>query len=263
MVETHDANMHHAHSALPRWIDAAKLSKDYVQPVDISPPETKDAEGWFVQNGMEFSNARSYGCVRIRPQYETGLLYRDYADDVAQQYNASRRLIYLMGVEIIQRQWNMLPTHDVSQLDAGHHAEAYIPLEPPVPFNQDEQDVWFANYVHWHMSAASIVTTGNFLSNAVVVDNAFIKGHRVWTVTNHPNWIMRDVLERFSGRAWIRKQYHATLTRVRRMDRDEIPKVEGYSRPMDGEISPQWYRDNEPSDQYSIPTLRAWVSQAE
>jgi hypothetical protein len=226
---------------LERWFDEEgnKVEPEYdphAESDNCSPAEVQGAPGWYEQQGIEVSVARSNGCVRVRALYDTAIWYRDHAQEVADQCGASVRIIRMVGEALSTQEWYMLPTHEIK--GGGSFNKPYVPLQPEVPFNEAECELWKANFVRSHFTAASVIFGGNLESGKIIRKKAdgaeeIIEGHYIWTIVNSPHAIIPALAKRYQGKGWLQRKYLQMIGYAHQIDRGTMGRIAGYSKPFD------------------------------
>lgn len=234
---------------------------DLPEPVlldEISPVEVVGAGGWFEDQGLKLSLARHMGGFLIFQQHQTATYYRDHVEEISTKYGASPRLITMLANAILAHEWNMLPTHTI--LGAGNFARPYTPINPPVPFNEQEKALWEKNWFDFHSTGEFLVST-KLHPRPLVVDGDN-RDHRddgpmMWVKTNSPDAVIPELATRMSKPFWLRDQYSAILRLARDIDAGRKTPIFGYQSPeqVGGETSMEWYAAVEPSNVTKRPRL--------
>lgn len=244
---------------LERWFNeegaAIPVTPDPVPEGDnVSPPEVIGAEGWYTQQGIEVSVARSNGCVKIRKKMDTGAWYRDHAAEVAKKFGASERIICMMGFDLVEPEWYMLPTHDISGMAAEKFRVPYTPLLPEVPFNDAEKALFADNFKRFHFSKGALVGATFQCHTLANPDGSEIDGHAVWTSTNHPQEIIPKLAAMYASTGMLKRKYHQTLGLAHLIDAGQRARVPGYSKLPDP--SRAYRKALEPTAVLNMPPLQ-------
>lgn len=234
-------------------VGGGHTDEDDAAPVfEFSPPEVVELEGW--QNiqprgfgdlpkkyqsanpflGLDVSRSRSCGCVFIKNQYESAILWRDHPEAVAEFYrrqqptaSISERLIRMAGHAMAD--WRvMLPTAYFA--GAYDYIDDYTWTPEGAPFNEDEESVYRLNVLRAQDSGMGLAMAGADLLAFPLYNGDERVGERYLFlhVFNHPQWVLPAVMELYNSGNFKRRQYRAALTRAHAIDNEQRVPVPGY-----------------------------------
>ena len=217
-------------------------------PEDFSPAEVQDAEGYQklelqpvelphhgasfknffsgpVENGLNVSKKRYYGCHLLEKRQESALLWIEQAGRVAKHYGCSERLIAMAGHAMLD-QWVMLPTANMKGVDDKDMPDFVMP--PDVPYNETEQEVWKKCFEKYHFVGVYVMAHTLHGGAVVAPDGKMIPRTTVPTVTNKPHWIAYALNQTFETGHYKTRAFRVALQKAHDIDRHQSLPVAGY-----------------------------------
>lgn len=220
-------------------------------PAAIAPAEAQVLTGTFDFEGVTLSKARGpMGGHRIIARDALAYQCRTDPGSMVSQYGGSKRVYIMMAAIIDLMPWHYFPCAQLGRNDGN------ILVAPEVPLTVAEMQLWKDNWYFFHFRGAGLFGArrnkqGAASSNRMIMnlhlpvaERTPLPGVRIYTMTNHPDWVMEEMRELMNTNLLIDRYYRTAVNTLERIDGGIWPRVPGYRAPdeMGGTHSQEWYR---------------------